>query len=84
MYVQALLVNAALILVIPRVIQKPIGVPVIDEFVTYLRAQQSFLVSSTLLLALVLYLTQYWIESGEGKAGPDTPSFDGPHPSKMK
>jgi hypothetical protein len=79
MYVQALLINAALILVIPRVIQKPIGVSFIDEFVTYLRAQQSFLVSSSLLLAIVLYLTQYWLEYGQGEgSGPTTPtvSFD--------
>lgn len=79
MYVQALIINAALILVIPRIVQKPIGVSFIDEFVTYLRAQQTFLVSSSLLLAIVLYLTQYWIEYGqETGAGPSTPkvSFD--------
>jgi len=75
MYIQALIINAALILLIPRVIQKPIGVSFIDEFVTYLRAQQSFLVSSSLLLALVLYLAQLWIEkSGDQGSGPDTPT----------
>lgn len=62
MYVQALIINAFLILAIPRVLSKPTGVTSIDEFVTYLRAQQAFLVSSSILLALVLYGTQYWIE----------------------
>lgn len=76
MYIQALIINAALILLIPRVIQKPIGVSFIDEFVTYLRAQQSFLVSSSLLLALVLYLAHLWIEQGGDQGGgPDTPSL---------
>lgn len=62
MYVQALIINAFLILAIPRVLSKPTGVTSIDEFVTYLRAQQAFLVSSSILLTLVLYGTQYWIE----------------------
>ena len=62
MYVQALIINAFLILAIPRVLSKPTGVTSIDEFVKYLRAQQAFLVSSSILLALVLYGTQYWIE----------------------
>jgi energy-converting hydrogenase Eha subunit F len=73
MYVQALVVNAALIMVIPRIIQKPIGISVIDEFVAYLRAQQTFLVSSSLLLALVLYITNYWISYSEANDSPMTP-----------
>lgn len=75
MIVQALLINAFLILAIPRVISKPIGVTFIDEFVTYLRAQQTFLVSSSLLLAIVLYATQYWLErSGDASATMDGPT----------
>jgi hypothetical protein len=60
-YVQALIVNALLIMVIPRIITKPLGIQVVDDFVIYLRAQQAFLISSSLMLALVLYLTNYWI-----------------------
>lgn len=73
MYVQALIVNAALIMIIPRIIQKPIGVSVIDEFVAYLRAQQTFLISSSLLLALVLYIANYWIAYSETMDSPMTP-----------
>lgn len=62
MYVQALIVNALLILIVPRIITKPLGVQVVDDFVTYLRAQQAFLVLSSAMLALVLYLTNYWVE----------------------
>lgn len=60
-YVQALIVNALLIMIIPRIITKPLGIQVIDDFVIYLRAQQAFLISSSAMLALVLYLTNYWI-----------------------
>ena len=74
MIVQALIINAFLILAIPRVISKPIGVTFIDEFVTYLRAQQTFLVSSSLLLAIVLYATQYWLE----RSGDANSSMEGP------
>jgi hypothetical protein len=64
MYVQALLVNAAIVLVVPRVFTKPVGIQAFDEFVSYLRAQQAFIVYSSVLLALVLYGTNYWIERG--------------------
>lgn len=74
MIVQALIVNTFLILAIPRVISKPIGVTFIDEFVTYLRAQQTFLVSSSLLLTIVLYATQYWLE----RSGDANDIMDGP------
>lgn len=76
MIVQALIINAFLILAIPRVISRPIGVKFIDEFVTYLRAQQTFLVSSSLLLAIVLYGTQYWLDHSDASAmdGPTSPT----------
>lgn len=78
MYVQALLINALLIMIIPRVLTKPIGVQFIDEFIIYLRAQQAFIVASSLLMALVLYLTQKWLDYAEHasaakSAGPTSP-----------
>jgi hypothetical protein len=73
MYAQALIINALIIMVVPRVLTKPIGVPVIDEFVVYIKAQQAFLVASSLMLALVLYLTNYWIEYAASSEGPTSP-----------
>ena len=73
MYAQALIINALIIMVVPRVLTKPIGVPVIDEFVVYIKAQQAFLVASSLMLALVLYLTNYWIEYSAKSEGPMSP-----------
>jgi uncharacterized membrane protein len=72
-YVQALIINALIIMIIPRVLTKPIGVPVIDEFVVYLKAQQAFLVASSLLLALTMYLTNYWVEYAAKSEGPMSP-----------
>lgn len=73
MYVQALIINALIITIVPRVLTKPIGVPVIDEFVVYIKAQQAFLVASSLMLALVLYLTNYWLEYADKSEGPMSP-----------
>ena len=73
MYVQALIINALIIMIIPRVLTKPIGVPVVDEFVVYLKAQQTFLVASSLLLAMVIYLTNYWLEYSARNEGPTSP-----------
>jgi len=73
MYVQALVINAAIIMIVPRVLTKPVGVPAIDEFVVYLKAQQAFLVSSSLLLALVIYLSNYWLEYSAKSEGPMSP-----------
>lgn len=73
MYAQALIINALIIMIVPRILTKPIGVPVIDEFVVYIKAQQAFLVASSLLLALVLYLSNYWIEYASKSEGPMSP-----------
>jgi len=73
MYAQALIINALIIIAVPKILTKPIGVPVIDEFIVYLKAQQAFLVASSLLLALVLYLANYWIEYASKSEVPTSP-----------
>jgi hypothetical protein len=35
----------------------------VDDAVLYLNSQKSFLISSSLVLALTIYLSHYWIES---------------------
>jgi hypothetical protein len=62
MYVQALLINALIILLVPRILSKPVGFQALDDFVLYLKAQQAFLVYSSVMLALVIYATNYWLE----------------------
>ena len=39
------------------------GVKPVDDVVLYLNTQDGFLLSSSLVLALVIYLTHYWMDS---------------------
>jgi hypothetical protein len=63
----ALAINFVIVYVVPRLIKKPTGIKIFDDIVLYLNAQKSFLLSSSIVLALVVYGTHYWIESEGGK-----------------
>jgi len=63
----ALVLNALLIVVLPKVFKKPTGIKPVDEIMLFLNAQKSFLVQSSLVLALVVYGSHYWLNS-EGTA----------------
>lgn len=66
----ALFINFILVRVVPKVLTKPTGIKPIDDVVLYLNTQDGFLLSSSLTLALVMYLTHYWIDS----SAPGTPA----------
>jgi hypothetical protein len=83
----ALIVNLAIVYALPRLFANPTGFKAFDDFVSYLKAQQAFLGFSSILLAVVLYGTMYYIEhydeaseggSGELMTEPYSPS---PSPS---
>jgi hypothetical protein len=59
----AVAINFLLVYIVPKLIKKPTGVQVVDDAVLYLNSQKSFLISSSLVLALTIYLSHYWIES---------------------
>lgn len=59
----AMAVNFLLVLFVPRLIKKPTGFKIIDEAVLYLNTQKSFMLSSTLVIGLVMYLALYWVDS---------------------
>lgn len=59
----ALVLNALLIVVLPRVFKRPTGIKPVDEVMLYLNAQKSFLVQSSLVLALIVYGSHYWLNS---------------------
>lgn len=59
----ALFINFILVRVVPKIMTKPTGIKPIDDMVLYLNTQDGFLVSSSLALALVIWLTHSWIES---------------------
>jgi hypothetical protein len=80
----ALVINLAIIFVLPKLFTKPTGFKAFDDFVSYLKAQQTFLGFSSILLAIVLYGTAYYIKS-EGHSGGEeilTEDFVTPHVPK--
>jgi hypothetical protein len=57
----ALVINLVLIFALPRLFVNPTGFKAFDDFVSYLKAQQAFLGFSTVLMAIVLYATAYYM-----------------------
>jgi hypothetical protein len=57
----ALVINLVLIFALPRIFVNPTGFKAFDDFVTYLKAQQAFLGFSSVLLAIVMYATAYYM-----------------------
>lgn len=44
---------------VPRLVKKPTGIKIIDDLIMYLVAQKGFLMSGTILVGLVVYLSNY-------------------------
>jgi hypothetical protein len=70
----SLVINLVLIFALPRIFVNPTGFKAFDDFVSYLKAQQAFLGFSTVLMAIVLYATSYYMlnydeESASGHDG---------------
>jgi hypothetical protein len=73
----ALAINFIIVWVVPRVIKKPTGVQVIDDTVLYLNSTKSFLLSSSIVIAIVMYGAHYWVDSQSGgHEGPKSPGSD--------
>lgn len=73
----ALVINFLIVWIVPRVIKKPTGVQVIDDTILYLNSTKSFLLSSSIVIALVIYGAHYWVDSQSGDhTGPKSPSPD--------
>jgi hypothetical protein len=76
----ALAVNFLLVYLVPRLIKKPTGIQVIDDVVLFLNSQKGFLLASSIVVGLVVYLSHYWVDSQNG--GGDSPHSP-PHPEKF-
>jgi len=72
----ALAINFLIVWIVPRAIKKPTGIQVIDDTVLYLNSTKSFLLSSSIVIALVVYGAHYWVDSQSGGEGPKSPSPD--------
>lgn len=68
----ALAVNFLLVYLIPRLIKKPTGIQVVDDVVLFLNSQKGFLLASSIVVGLTVYLSHYWVDSQAG--GGDSPS----------
>lgn len=70
----ALFINFILVRVVPKIFKKPTGVKPVDDIVLYLNTQDGFLLSSSLTLALVMYLAHYWIDSSAAGTAAKSPA----------
>jgi len=69
----ALAVNFLLVYLVPRLIKKPTGIQVIDDVVLFLNSQKGFLLASSIVVGLVVYLAHYWVDSQTGGESPHSP-----------
>jgi hypothetical protein len=69
----ALFINFLLVRVVPKVLTKPTGFKPVDDIVLYLNTQDGFLLSSSIMLALVIFLTHYWIEDSASGTAASSP-----------
>jgi hypothetical protein len=69
----ALVINFLLVYIVPRLIKKPTGIQVVDDVVLFLNSQKGFLLASSIVVAIVVYLSHYWVDS-QTVEGPKSPS----------
>jgi hypothetical protein len=74
----ALAINFIIVWIVPRVIKKPTGIQVIDDIVLYLNSTKSFLLSSSIVIALVMYGAHYWVDSQSDTGARGTPKSGSP------
>jgi hypothetical protein len=70
----ALVINFLIVWLVPRLIKKPTGIKVVDDTVLYLNSTKSFLLSSSIVVALVVYGAHYWVDSQAASASPSSPT----------
>jgi hypothetical protein len=73
----ALAVNFLIVYIVPRLIKKPTGIQVVDDVVLFLNSQKGFLLASSIVVALVTYLSHYWVnsQSAESPKSPERTEF---------
>jgi hypothetical protein len=69
----ALVINFVLVYLVPRLIKKPTKIQVVDDLVLFLNSQKDFLVASSIVVAIIVYGSHYWVASAsEGGGHPET------------
>ena len=55
----AMVVYIALVILVPKIIKKPTGIQFVDDIVLLLISQKGSLMSGTILVGLIVYLSKY-------------------------
>jgi hypothetical protein len=55
----SMVIYLALVNLVPKLVQKPTGVKVVDDIVLLLISQKGSLMSGTILIGMIVYLTMY-------------------------
>ena len=70
----AVAVNFLIVFIVPRIITKPTGFKILDDIILFLNSQKSFILASSIITGLVVYLAHRWIDSaGEVSGGTESP-----------
>jgi hypothetical protein len=81
----SLVINLVIVYLVPKIFVNPTGFKAFDDFVSYLKAQQAFIGFSSVLLAIVLYASTYYLKNYSGDHGGQdllTEDFATPHVEK--
>jgi hypothetical protein len=70
----AIVINFLLVYIVPKLVKKPTGVKIFDDVILFLNSQKSFLLSSSIVLIIVTYISHYWVDGADKpEAAPMSP-----------
>lgn len=72
----AVAINFLIVYLVPRLVKKPTGIQVLDDVVLFLNSQKDFLLASSIVVAITVYLSHYWVDSQAASASPSSPVKD--------
>lgn len=71
----AVAVNFLIVFIVPRIVKKPTGIKVVDDIILFLNSEKSFILASSIITGLVVYLAHRWVDSpgGDGASSAESP-----------
>jgi len=68
--IMAIIINAVLITIIPKVLTKPTNIKIIDDLVVFLNMQKGSLMTSSAYVILLMVAVEYAMQYSEGIQSP--------------
>jgi len=65
----AIVVNFLIVFIVPRLITKPTGFKILDDIILFLNSQKSFILASSIVTGIVVYIAHKWIDSSGESSG---------------